>query len=807
MRLYELFAEPGFHTSISTTFCIDFDAYENIALARLRGGGCRNNIVVADRAMLALALSDGSPLPRHAGRLYTVTGASARSVFHPKIVLQLGRQKGRMIVSSANLTASGMAGNLEVGGIIECDGLPSGEADLICAGWTYVRRFLDSEGGALKRQIEWMEARTPWLEVKPLSSPTLLHDKTLASLMTTGNTQGIAAQFAAIIGAQPIERLICMSPFWDDQLEALRTLQDSLQPRETIVLLDNGRHLFPIEALATARPFSLREYKGADTTRFVHAKVFIAQTQNHDHVLFGSANCTVSAMGTMEFAGHNEEASLYRALPPGAAINALSLESTLEAPPLPPENIIAISREEELPHGDLASRHPGRFECLYDTLTWWPTTTFDQATSIIELLAADTTLLSITPKRIDAEDASVRYRISGVRQRLAFARVRSPDGSVSAMSVVTVLDSLREEIRDPRTRRLEIAIEEMDDETEVGLWLLETLNTIEAAEIAIKAQQSQVARRPGRPNTSDDDETESPRVLSYGDFIAGRRLRSDAPGLSPSSFPGSDIARVRGFLNRILSMDGDKVSMVEDEEGDPGAFDLGDESADGAASVEDGFEADSTKAKNPERPQPTQQQLRAARRRNDRHDLAVAVTDLQQDVREKSAEARLAAVDLLRLRAMLTILAAAGWDGRGQATSQWQVLPPIGDKEATWPRLMGKTLSAYFIGKLPPIQTLCLDAEFERIPEDILECWGACLWAANAVCVAAQKYREPQTYQAIAARLRDTVYAAVRLQSQELASPAITAMMDAMNNRFAVRLGVSPDEIGKAHVKASVGRI
>ncbi len=48
MKLFNCFAESGYHTSIITTFGIDFDAYEAIALPRLRDAGCNNNIVVAD---------------------------------------------------------------------------------------------------------------------------------------------------------------------------------------------------------------------------------------------------------------------------------------------------------------------------------------------------------------------------------------------------------------------------------------------------------------------------------------------------------------------------------------------------------------------------------------------------------------------------------------------------------------------------------------------------------------------------------------------------------------------------------------
>ena len=74
MKLYETFGKRGFHTSIATSFGIDFDAYENVMLARFYGAGCYNNLLAVDAGMLSLAL-DGGQLPEYAGRTYTVTPA------------------------------------------------------------------------------------------------------------------------------------------------------------------------------------------------------------------------------------------------------------------------------------------------------------------------------------------------------------------------------------------------------------------------------------------------------------------------------------------------------------------------------------------------------------------------------------------------------------------------------------------------------------------------------------------------------------------------------------------------------------
>jgi hypothetical protein len=152
VKLYERFGDKGFHTSIVTTFGVDFDTYENVALPRFRGAGCNNNILLADAGMLTYALDGASPLPKYAGRHYTVSGATARGVFHSKILIQLGRRSGRIIIGSANMTASGLAGNLELAGVVSCTADDSGERQLVAAAWQYVEGHIDPEQQALAHQ-------------------------------------------------------------------------------------------------------------------------------------------------------------------------------------------------------------------------------------------------------------------------------------------------------------------------------------------------------------------------------------------------------------------------------------------------------------------------------------------------------------------------------------------------------------------------------------------------------------------------------------------------------------------------------
>src|SRR3546814_7018407 len=91
-----------FHSAIATTFAVEFAAVEEIMLPQLMASGATNLLLIADDRMAAMALSDGSRLPIALGRDYALHSPPASDgIFHPKIILQLGRETGRAFVSSA----------------------------------------------------------------------------------------------------------------------------------------------------------------------------------------------------------------------------------------------------------------------------------------------------------------------------------------------------------------------------------------------------------------------------------------------------------------------------------------------------------------------------------------------------------------------------------------------------------------------------------------------------------------------------------------------------------------------------------
>lgn len=808
MKLYERFGERGYHTSIITSFGVDFDTYENVVLTRLRGAGCYNNVVLCDRALLAQSLSESFALPRHAGRLYTANGVKTPSVFHPKLFIQLGRNGGRIIVSSANLTASGLAGNLELAGEFSCGAQVSGEQRLVALAWAYVLRHCDRTGEALDAQLTWAEARTPWLKrAAQGSGETRLADGTKATLLTSGERVGIGELFLAQIDDLPVNRLVVISPYWDQNLSALRFVATALSPAKTDLLIDCSAGLFPVEALAKlprVRLFDREEFRKG---RFLHAKAVIAQTRNADHVLYGSANCTIAALGTKGVAGENEEVCIYQRCPPGTVLDSLELTGVLEAGnQIDASQVQQAGPEDELDRDVWLGRSAGRFECSYDTLIWTPPANIDPDTTKIDLLGAEKDILHTCVIPTARRGSSIHYEIAGLIERPAFAVLLHSDGTVSAPSIVVLVDEIRQTAKEARSKKAEEAVSHLAEETEEGLWLLDILDTLESAERLHESGIDAVSTKTRAKKAGGEQPPERFRLLSYEDFVAGRKPRAKDSLIPRNSLAGSELSLVRGFLNRLLNIADQSAHTAADEGRElDKAFDLGDETADAERVVDRGEFLDTDPEDgSPEDKQRREKQRQAVQRKATLGQIADAVSAFNERASKLKADDRLTTFDVLRLRALLMIVCAAGWARRSADHAQskgrtsLQVLP-VENGTDSWPRLMGRVLFAFFGGNDPAIRHVQLAASHEQLADDLLECWATCFWCVHACLEAPCSKEEHSVLARYITPLAEKLYRLTGLSPDEALGSEVGLVMQRMSERFAGRLELDAAALGRSH--------
>lgn len=822
MKLFNYFAAGGFHTSIVSTFGVDFDAYEAIALPRLRDAGCNNNVVVADARMLAQALADDARRPKFAGRRYSVVGAHCAGVFHPKLSLQLGKASGRLLVSSANMTTAGLAGNLEVAGEVTVAEDAMQAAPLLRAAVDYLLKFLDS-GSVARRQVEWALKRTHWLPATaPAEAVVELQEGMRLAFLPSGDAKGIGQRFVEFIGNRAVKRLVVASPYWDHDLRTLRSLQGRFAGANAAVLIQPQAALYPVHVHPSSGTFALFDVSDAPGAagRFAHAKLVIAEAADGDCVLFGSANCTEAALGTPGQAGANEEACLARELPAGEAVRVLGLDEVLSSgAELDLSKVPGFDPTDDIPLSDLEAKLPGRFELSGDLLRWWPPASLATALAnplttegvTVQLLDQLAEPIAGTLTRVGAQNNPATYRFDGTVAP-HFAQVRS-GAFESSLAVVVVEQAIHQTQRRAAGRGVENALDLLDDdEAAEGLWMLEVIQRLTEAEREMRGPRG-ASEKPPEQSAGADRSAPDSRVLPYEEFVAGRRVEDGASASSSSHLASTHHESVRSFLNALIGKHAalDLAEMPDEVDQAPD-LGMGDETSDGAAITESGdLPPPAPDAATVDQTAEAKRQLERRQRyvQDTQRSIADGVESFLKGLREQAQGHLLGVVDLLRLRALLVVVLGAGSkkadlrprDLNAQAHRR-QVLPSAG--EASWRRLVGRLLYDFFrdhVGtRSPLVKSLRLESDDgQGLPEDVLECWATCFWALCATRVAVNETGASFALSASEAALAMDLYRFTRLLPQQALGAVVHDVFAGMNRRYADRLGVNAERIEQEH--------
>lgn len=812
MKLFDCFGASGYHSSVITSFGVDFPAYETIVLPRMREAGCNNNVLVVDGRMLAQALSDSDRRPKAAGRRYSVVGAKAEGVFHPKLVVQLGKTAGRLLVASANMTAAGLAGNLEVVGEVRTDESDRKAVPVFRAVVQCLKRFFESDSVA-GRQLEWALTRARWLRSSgPDEAVVELEGGGAVAFLGSDSVRGIGERFVELVGERSVRRLVVVSPYWDPDLSALRHLMRRLNPAETAVVIQPGSALFPTHAwsgVQNARLFDIARAGIAGASRFAHAKLIVAETESADCVLFGSANCTEAALGRGDRASVNEEACLYRELGAGECAEMLGLQASLESsnaiqvadiPPFSPGDTIELN--------ELEQSLPGRFELSVTELRWWPAGRFDSGSAKLALFDQAGMQLDA---RLDCSDPT-RHPVSFRCQAASvpfFALARSGDVE-SSLAVVAIEQAIHDAQRRTKSKGVERALSDMDDqEDSEGLWLLDVIQRIHAAEHEGEGDD-ELPRSVGRPKFGDDESVS--RKLSYQEFIAGRSAQGCVSQPSTSRLAASHQESVRAFLNALIGRGRGAASSAEDGDLPPAAqLPMGDETENGAGAVEQGEALETAPAGTSLEDEKRKERLRRRLKfvRDSQTGLAQGVEHFIEVLRDDTKQRMLGVIDLLRLRAVLMVVLGAGsrkldlLPGNAAADpSRRELLPSDGD--LSWRRLVGMLLYAFFRNRTssagPLLDHVVLElAEGEGLPEDVLECWATCYWALCASRVAVNERGERYKLSQNDERLALNVYRYTQLVPSAALNESLDEVFAGMSHRYGERIGAASDDVRNEH--------
>lgn len=291
----------GYDTALLTTFNFEIEFFEKVILSRLVRNNIRKVSVFVDAKELSKSLSNARS--GCLGQRYAINPVSMSGSFHPKVILLLGKNRARLIVSSANLKLTGYCINNEIFDYIDYDEEHPAYRDLIVKAirfFDYCNQFTPQLDNALLTTIR----KAPYNRKAPANGQLFFLENTSNSVLD---------QLKDII-QEPVETITVAAPYYDNDLLGLKAINNSFPTASIFLYLQHGKSTFP-EAVQTVFQKDLKVFEkvkapGNENSHFYHGKVFLFKCEKSSYVLYGSSNCTQSALTKTKSEGGNIEANL-----------------------------------------------------------------------------------------------------------------------------------------------------------------------------------------------------------------------------------------------------------------------------------------------------------------------------------------------------------------------------------------------------------------------------------------------------------------------------------------------------------------
>ncbi len=303
--LDELAKCSGYDIALLTTFNFEIGFFERAVLNRLFAKDVKTVSLFVDSKELTNALNqfDMSHSGSHLGRKYMVNPVKMDGSFHPKVILLLGEKKARLFVGSANVKTSGYATNNEVFNFIDYDANNTKYLDVIVAAIDFFDAINEIsyklDNGVIRAAKEYIY----YHKAEKNAEVALLHN------MKTP----ILDQAAAVIPGD-VKNINIAVPYYDKELLALQQIKGRFPDAEINLYVQNMNSTFPVgyneqnhivENINTFCRFL--DNSSSTSGNFYHGKVFLFKTADKSYVLYGSANCTLSALSKTYQSGGNVE--------------------------------------------------------------------------------------------------------------------------------------------------------------------------------------------------------------------------------------------------------------------------------------------------------------------------------------------------------------------------------------------------------------------------------------------------------------------------------------------------------------------
>lgn len=716
MKYYDTFSESGYHSAFLTTFTFSAQSFEDMILQRLRNAGCNNIHVIADQNMLNQELSLFGA-PRQAGTSYHLMKCLRRGAFHPKMVLQLGNKKARLLVGSANLTGPGLAGNLELISEISCSGLNDPSVALIAEAVNYFESSLSEADPWFRRGFSQALARTPWLDRATASSSYIDPKHGLTAIVHEANPISPLDQFVDLIEDDSIRRVNIVSPYWDKSLEAVKALKEKLNNPSIRIAIEPSRGLFPSQSAKQIDNLTIHELTNFSGSRSVHAKLLIAEGTNFDHVLSGSLNCSRAAMLSHSGWPYNSELGVYRRVAKQTAVKSMGLKPSF-ATTIAPEKLPSFVPPADDDQVGLRYVDGGNLFLTGGRLVWRSSDSLN-----CDVLGVILSGPGLPDQIVNLNHTNEEWlaRIPEGYHSATTGRIVFEDTTESSPIVICNMNVLPVRSHPIGDRKVQNQLSALASFRTEDLEIIDILYRLEHIQ-----RDENAAIEPPRTGARLTIKAEPMGVFNeftYDAFLANRIDNSQSATASGDAiFADQYVSDVSRLLNRILGIVAPLKNTSEDED------------VEDLRPTEHAFEDDVLSDDFANHPEDNPILEKVTSRQSQRHTEKMLLTAVGRytEARSQITKDQVSITELIHLRALLQIILAFATPMTGPLRPD-QVLPSFDKSKITgWPRLIGRILVAFFSEYQNPIANLRIPKSAETIPTEVVDSW-ACIDVASTL--------------------------------------------------------------------------
>lgn len=289
----------GYDMALLTTFNFEIDFFEKAILGRLIKNDIRKVSVYIDSKELAKAVSESSSVLL--GQRYVVNPVEMHGSFHPKIILLLGERKARLIVGSGNLKMSGYYINNEVFGCLDYSADRPDYRGIIYNAIRYFEEFDKCTPGL---DADLLKEIRKYPYYRPSSDNERVH-------FIGNGSSSILQQVSQIITGN-VEEIRIAVPYYDNGLMGLNTIRETWPSASCQLFLQHKwstyQNLSGEELVENV--FEFIGSKENNNGHFYHGKILFFRTVDSEYLLYGSSNCTQSALTKAKEEGGNYECDI-----------------------------------------------------------------------------------------------------------------------------------------------------------------------------------------------------------------------------------------------------------------------------------------------------------------------------------------------------------------------------------------------------------------------------------------------------------------------------------------------------------------